>query len=93
MLQAVPRPHHKDDGIGNCVVTLAVADADLYLALWYEAAGDVSMAVKAMEHAVSSPYGPASKDYMWYVALMHTLRRGWVADLQSGSQPDARDEL
>ena len=77
----------------NCIVPLASTDADLYLALWHEAAGNVSMAMKAMEHAVSSPYGPASQDYMWYVALVHTLRRGWVADLQSGSQPDAKDEL
>ena len=75
------------------MVPLAFADADLYLALWHEAAGDVSIAVKAMEQAVSSSYGPASNDYMWHVALVHTLRRGWVTDLESGLQPEARDEL
>lgn len=69
------------------------ADADLYLALWHEASGNEAAAVRAMERAVGSPYGPASKDYMWHLALVHTALRGWAGGLDSVHEGKLREEL
>jgi hypothetical protein len=69
------------------------ADADLYLALWHEASGNEVAAVKAMERAVASPYGPASKDYMWHLALVHTALRGWAGEPDSVDEGKLREEL
>ena len=53
--------------------------ADLYIALYQEAVGDDTAALTALEKACGSPYGPASGDYMWHLALVHATVRGWVA--------------
>ena len=75
------------------LVCTACADADLYLALWHEATGDEPAALKAMEYAVGSPYGPASNDYMWHVALVHAALRGWATNLEITPQDRLRDDL
>jgi hypothetical protein len=66
------------------------ADADLYLALWHEAIGNDAAALSAMESAVGSPYGPATGDYMWHLALVHAALRGWTATAveQGGGKSD-----
>jgi hypothetical protein len=52
--------------------------ADLYLALWFEAAALPLLAQEHMMAAVSSEYGLQSKDYMWHLAVVHARMRGWV---------------
>ena len=66
------------------------ADADLYLALWHEAIGNDAAALSAMESAVGSPYGPATGDYMWHLALVHAALRDWTATAveQGGGKSD-----
>jgi hypothetical protein len=66
------------------------ADADLYLALWHEAIGNEAAALSAMESAVGSSYGPATGDYMWHLALVHAVVRGWTATAveQGGGKSD-----
>ena len=52
--------------------------------------GNDAAALSAMESAVGSPYGPATGDYMWHLALVHAALRGWTATAveQGGGKSD-----
>ena len=50
--------------------------ADLYLGLYNEAKGDVTLAREYIRAAAKSPYGK-SRDYMHALAVVHKEQRGW----------------
>lgn len=51
--------------------------SNLYVALWYEAQGDVEAAKEAMLNAVQTDYARGSGDYMCTLARVHVRRREW----------------
>ena len=65
--------------------------ADLYLALWAEATGDVVEAERRMLLAAGSAYGQ-SGDYMHALAVVHVRLRGWGGEAAAagvGETPEA----
>jgi hypothetical protein len=63
--------------------------ADLYLALWHEAAEESDDTARVwMGQAIDSPYA-ASGDYMWHLAAVHAAHRGWAAGQESSGRMKA----
>jgi len=52
--------------------------ADLYSGLYYEAEGESDKAKEAILRALANPYGQTG-DYMYSVAQVHAISRGWTA--------------
>lgn len=51
--------------------------SSLYLGLYAEVRGEQDKARSYMNAAAADPYGPATNDYMWSLAVVHKQLRGW----------------